>query len=134
VGTTVQIPTWSCRLASCELVSYLPRNSVHRDTRYFLPNPEAFWPERWLPEGMATAQSRGQEFKLDQTAYMPFSYGAPVPYPPPHILIIISEQVLPTASAVYWHYTRCVRYLRYLSVASMRGWRQDASLKIGSAN
>jgi hypothetical protein len=49
---------------------------VHRDPRYFSPNPEDFWPERWLPgEGPKIAEARGQEFELFQGAYMPFHYG-----------------------------------------------------------
>jgi cytochrome P450 len=50
--------------------------TVHRDPRYFAPDPEDFWPERWLPEeGPKVAKSRGQEFRLFQGAYMPFHYG-----------------------------------------------------------
>lgn len=51
-------------------------HSVHRDPRYFSPNPEEFWPERWLPEEASKiAEARGQEYKLAQGAYMPFHYG-----------------------------------------------------------
>jgi cytochrome P450 len=54
-GTTVQIPTWN----------------VHRDPRYFWPHPETFWPERWLEDTKNTTP----EFRLNTTAYMPFSFG-----------------------------------------------------------
>jgi cytochrome P450 len=65
------------------LASLSPRaltrfTSVHRDMRYFSPDPDAFWPERWLAgEGPKIAEARGQEFKLAQGAYMPFNYGPP---------------------------------------------------------
>lgn len=55
-GTTVQIPTWS----------------VHRDPRYFWPHPETFWPDRWL-EG---TEKTTPDFKLNTTAYYPFSFGS----------------------------------------------------------
>jgi cytochrome P450 len=58
-GTTCQIPIWS----------------LHRDPRHFSPDPEGFWPERWLPEGPKVAEARGQEFHLNQNAYIPFNYG-----------------------------------------------------------
>jgi hypothetical protein len=33
-------------------------------------------PERWLPEeGSKIAEFRGQEYRLNQAAYMPFNYG-----------------------------------------------------------
>jgi cytochrome P450 len=51
--------------------------TVQRDPHYFAPAPAEFWPERWLPEeGPKIAEARGQEFKLDHGAYMPFNYGA----------------------------------------------------------
>jgi hypothetical protein len=50
---------------------------VHRDARHFSPNPFEFMPERWLSEeGAKIAEARGQEYRLNQAAYMPFSYGS----------------------------------------------------------
>jgi hypothetical protein len=49
---------------------------VQRDRRHFSPDPDAFLPERWLPdEGPKIAAAAGQEYKLNQGAYMPFNYG-----------------------------------------------------------
>ncbi|KAF8516666.1 cytochrome P450 [Gautieria morchelliformis] len=45
--------------------------SVHRDPRYFFPNPDAFWPERWLPEEQVATEN----YKLEHDAYFPFSFG-----------------------------------------------------------
>ena len=42
-------------------------SQVHRDPRYFYPDPECFRPDRWLEP---TSDSI-----LDQSAYFPFSYG-----------------------------------------------------------
>jgi hypothetical protein len=37
-------------------------------------------PERWLPEeGVKVAEARGQEYRLNQAAYMPFNYGTFIP-------------------------------------------------------
>jgi cytochrome P450 len=47
---------------------YVPPYVLHRDRRYFSPNPDAFWPERWL-EGTAGVE------ELNRTAFIPFSYG-----------------------------------------------------------
>jgi cytochrome P450 len=55
---------------------HLTSSLVHRDPRYFWPDPASFWPERWLPnEGPKIAQAHGQEFRLDHGAYIPFNYG-----------------------------------------------------------
>jgi cytochrome P450 len=49
--------------------------TVHRDSRYFSPDPLEFWPERWLEEGPKLAEAQGKHFQLSQGAYIPFSYG-----------------------------------------------------------
>lgn len=46
---------------------YLPPYVIHRDERYFYPNPNAFWPERWL--------SGDPNTKTNQAAYIPYSVG-----------------------------------------------------------
>lgn len=46
---------------------------VHRDPRYFWPNPEGFEPDRWL---LNVAQKSPREFRHNIQAYIPFSYGA----------------------------------------------------------
>jgi hypothetical protein len=64
------------------LTPMLNTSLVHRDARYFSPAPEQFWPERWLPgEGPKIAEARGQDFSLNQTAYMPFNYGSLSAFP-----------------------------------------------------
>jgi cytochrome P450 len=49
--------------------------AVGRDARYFYPDPDAFWPERWTEEGEAIAKARGEHFRLVRAAFSPFSYG-----------------------------------------------------------
>jgi cytochrome P450 len=49
--------------------------TVHRDPRYFCPDPHAFWPERWTAEGPSLTKARGEEFRLYKAAWMPFNYG-----------------------------------------------------------
>ncbi|GJJ15360.1 hypothetical protein Clacol_009636 [Clathrus columnatus] len=48
-GTYIQIHTYS----------------LHRNPKYFSPDPEAFHPERWLEDG----------YNTDRAAFVPFSYG-----------------------------------------------------------
>lgn len=54
--TTVQIPAWA----------------VHRDPRNFWPHPESFYPDRWLVDPKTKPR---EEFRLEKTAFIPFSYG-----------------------------------------------------------
>jgi hypothetical protein len=79
VGTTVQVSTWSCGSPLIiPLTSYIylrVRVTVHRDPRYFHPEPLTFWPERWTAEGPSLAEAGGQEFRLHKAAWMPFNYG-----------------------------------------------------------
>ncbi|KAK7061076.1 hypothetical protein VNI00_000811 [Paramarasmius palmivorus] len=46
---------------------YIPPYVIHRDERYFSPDPERFWPKRWLSTEKGTA--------LEQAAFIPFSTG-----------------------------------------------------------
>ncbi|KAJ3816970.1 cytochrome P450 [Lentinula raphanica] len=41
---------------------------LHRDPRYFFPDPDRFWPARWLPEN-------AESVTLDTSAFIPFSQG-----------------------------------------------------------
>ena len=43
--------------------------ALHRDPRYFSPDPDRFWPDRWL-DG-----TKGSQVELDQAAFIPFSVG-----------------------------------------------------------
>jgi len=56
--------------------------SIHRDPRYFSPEPDRFWPDRWLPPKHWCAigdPSRPLDPDTpvihDLDAYVPFSYG-----------------------------------------------------------
>ncbi|KAJ7662844.1 cytochrome P450 [Mycena polygramma] len=51
-----------------------PPRIIHRDAEYFSPDPERYWPERWLPD-TTTAPVGGQPFILNTEAFMPFSLG-----------------------------------------------------------
>ena len=47
----------------------VPPYAMHRNPRYFSPDPDKFWPDRWLAdakEGMVT----------DRSAFIPFSTGS----------------------------------------------------------
>jgi hypothetical protein len=53
---------------------------IHRDTRYFSPRPDEFWPERWYTTTSKTLpaskeKEKEEELVLDRAAYIPFSYG-----------------------------------------------------------
>lgn len=48
----------------------IPPYVYHRDPRYFFPKPDTFWPERWLQN--LTYEG---EFRLDRSAFIPFSSG-----------------------------------------------------------
>lgn len=65
---------------------YLNYYSIHRDSRYFSPEPDRFWPDRWLSpkdrramdddeEPWQPLDPNGPAFIHDLDAYLPFSYG-----------------------------------------------------------
>lgn len=45
----------------------IPLYTLHRDPRYFFPDPERFWPERWI--------SQDPKVILNRSAFIPFSFG-----------------------------------------------------------
>jgi cytochrome P450 len=47
----------------------VPIYVIHRDPRYFYPDPEKFWPERWLQ------YRENPDITLDMAAFIPFSMG-----------------------------------------------------------
>ncbi|KAJ6567330.1 high nitrogen upregulated cytochrome P450 monooxygenase 2 [Mycena vulgaris] len=51
---------------------YVPPYAIHRDPRYFSPDPDRFWPERWLEETILTSPS---PVKTDHSAFLPYSIG-----------------------------------------------------------
>ncbi|TCD68353.1 hypothetical protein EIP91_010991 [Steccherinum ochraceum] len=81
------IPTGSQRatkgdglaLNSC----YIPPNTsvrlhtwtIHRDPRNFSPNPDGFWPDRWLIAEDPSSYKGPEPFVHNTTAFIPFSYG-----------------------------------------------------------
>ena len=50
-GTAIQVPPYA----------------LHRDPRYFFPNPDKFWPDRWLKQDV--------NIVLERNAFIPFSTG-----------------------------------------------------------
>ena len=64
---------------------YLSCYSIHRDPRYFSPEPDNFWPDRWLPP-LDRCDMSDPSRPLDPDtpvihdldAYLPFSYGTRV--------------------------------------------------------
>jgi cytochrome P450 len=51
-GTAIQVPPYA----------------LHRDPRYFFPNPDKFWPDRWL--------KKDSNIILERNAFIPFSIGS----------------------------------------------------------
>jgi cytochrome P450 len=47
----------------------IPPYTIQRDPRYFSPNPDRFWPERWI------LKDKGSDFRLNQNAFIAFSTG-----------------------------------------------------------
>ncbi|KAF9497369.1 cytochrome P450 [Pleurotus eryngii] len=57
---------------------FVPAYSLHRDPRCFSPIPDAFWPDRWLPEGdrlYPPSISKNDPFVLNAAALITFSHG-----------------------------------------------------------
>jgi len=54
-GTAIQVPPYV----------------IHRDPRYFFPNPDKFWPERWLKQ-----DNNNVDIILERNAFIPFSTGS----------------------------------------------------------
>lgn len=46
---------------------FVPPYAMHRNSRYFYPKPDDFWPERWY--------SKSEDVILNRLAYIPFSIG-----------------------------------------------------------
>lgn len=55
------------RFISEETSIFIPPYAIHRDARYFKPDPDRFWPERWL--------STDPNVETNQAAFLPFSIG-----------------------------------------------------------
>ena len=57
----------------------IPAYVIHRDPRYFSPNPNFFIPERWLPPCIpseaGTNNGSAIEFQTARDAFIPFSVG-----------------------------------------------------------
>ena len=49
----------------------VPPYVIHRDPRYFYPNPDKFWPERWLKQDL-----KNVNIILERNAFIPFSTGS----------------------------------------------------------
>ena len=56
-GTAIQVPPYV----------------IHRDPRYFFPNPDKFWPERWLKQDL---DDTNVNIILERNAFIPFSTGS----------------------------------------------------------
>jgi hypothetical protein len=77
-GTGAQVCVYArtYRIRSPLCAGMLKSKAVQRDPRYFSPRPESFWPERWMPEGHEHAAKQGDDFKLNTSAFVPFSFGS----------------------------------------------------------
>ncbi|KAJ7108572.1 cytochrome P450 [Mycena epipterygia] len=49
---------------------YVPPYAIHRDPRYFSPDPDRFWPERWLEDHNSPVL-----VTTDRSAFLPYSAG-----------------------------------------------------------
>ncbi|KAL0060063.1 hypothetical protein AAF712_013139 [Marasmius tenuissimus] len=66
--------TKACLFIAEETQVQVPPMSVHHNPNHFSPSPEAFIPERWLPEE-AKGLWKGVSVKMKTEAFIPFSYG-----------------------------------------------------------
>lgn len=57
-----------------ETAVIIPAFSLHRDPRYFSPQPNDVIPERWLTPSPQDLKD-GIEYHTDREAFIPFSYG-----------------------------------------------------------
>ncbi|KZV90686.1 cytochrome P450 [Exidia glandulosa HHB12029] len=55
------------RVITPDTIVFIPFYALFRDERYFSPDPDRFWPERWL--------ASDESVILDHNAFIPFSYG-----------------------------------------------------------
>lgn len=53
----------------------VPPYVLHRDPRYFSPDPDGFNPDRWLAPSKDGKDSQVPEFLTTRDAFIPFSYG-----------------------------------------------------------
>ncbi|EJD01468.1 cytochrome P450 [Fomitiporia mediterranea MF3/22] len=61
----------------------VPLYALFRDPRYFSPEPEEFWPDRWLNSNMKKRTPKQMEYSTEKSetetmalaAFIPFSYG-----------------------------------------------------------
>ena len=65
------LPRWLPEKTAVTMSPYV----LHRDSRYFSPNPNAFWPDRWLQGSQGSKSKTGEPFVCDTAAFIPFSYG-----------------------------------------------------------
>lgn len=98
-GTTVSIHTYS----------------LHRDERYFSPDPNKFWPERWLDDPEIIGR---KDFRLVREAWMPFSFGPTMcigkylAYQEIRIVVSLLMQKLDFELAKGWDHSSWERELR----------------------
>jgi cytochrome P450 len=52
---------------------YMPPYAIHRDARYFNPDPDRFWPERWLDNEPDRTSSLSVH--TENAAFIPYSVG-----------------------------------------------------------
>ena len=63
-------PPFICSFVSEDTAVQIAPYALHRDSRYFSPDPDRFRPDRWL----ADRETAGK-VELNQAAFIPFSIG-----------------------------------------------------------